>query len=289
MIALAQHMISGVRAIVIVACAIVWQAGCCSVTVYQPLRGLQRPAIVNVAAMNFAGTRILVRCLPGKDLPAGDADKLCRNLATLFRQQGAEAEAVVPRDPQGGMSAFEGAGADFTVEVESKLEHADDYFGLAWVSVATCTLIPSIDEQTFMQSVVVRGRDRSVLATDSFRARFVNYTGIGVWSINWIMDFFFRSDDQDMSGDEPKKDFSRDFYAQVSQLAFNARVRSELLGLTKVNPTTPTDAPPALAAPPADVPPLAAPESLPLPAVPPPVSNNDNSGVLGTLPPPVAN
>jgi hypothetical protein len=245
--------------------------GCCTVTVYQPLKALQRPVVVDVAAANFSGSRVLVRCLPNKDMSTGDADKLCRNLATLFQQQGAEAESVVPRELGDGLNAFEGAGADFTIEIESKLEHADDHFATAWVSAATFTMLPSIDEQTFAQTVVVRGRDRSVLATDAFRARFVNYTGIGVWSINWLLDFFFRSDDQDMSGDEPKKDFSRDFYAQISQLAFNAKVRSDLMGLTTTaSPASPVP-PPVEVIPVPLTPDVIAPPLSPVPDTAPPL------------------
>jgi hypothetical protein len=255
-------------------------SGCCTVTVYEPQRGLHRPVVVDAAAQNFAGTSVALRCLTNEDLPPGDADRVCRRLCLALQMQGAECQSTVPRDADGGSLAFDGAGADLTIEIESRLEHEDDYPALAIISSLTFTLVPAIDEQTFSQEIVVRGRDRSVLITDGFRARFVNYTGVAVWTINWLLDVFIRPDNQDMLGDEPKKDFSRDFYAQVSQLAFNARVRSDLLGLTRgprktlesTTPATTTTTPPPVAAaapvaPPPPPPPVAPEVSEPLPPV----------------------
>lgn len=218
-------------------------AACCTVTVYEPLRGLQRPVIVDAAADNFAGSRVYIRCFTNADMPPGDADKVCRNLATVLRQQGAETETTVPRDAGGAGGSFDGNGPDLIVDVDSKIEHEYDYPALAAISGLTLTLIPAIDEQTYTQRVVVRGRDGSVLVSDSFRARFVNYTGIAIWSINWLLDWLVRDDAQDMSGDAPKKDFSRDFYQQTAQLTFNARVRSDVLGLTLRAPSTASEAP----------------------------------------------
>ncbi|MDP2345287.1 MAG: hypothetical protein Q8O67_30365 [Deltaproteobacteria bacterium] len=235
--------------------------GCLTVTVYEPQRGLQRPVVVDAAAQNFAGTSVEMRCLTSEDLPPGDAERVCSRLCLALQIQGAECQSTVPRDAEGGGLAFDGKGADLTIEIESKSEHEDDYPALVLISALTFTLIPTIEEQTFSQHIVVRGRDRSVLLADGFRARFINYTGIAVWGINWLLDVFIRPDNQDMTGDAPNKDFSRDFYQQVSQLAFNARVRSDLLGLTRSPrraaapipiaapppPTTTTTTPPAAA------------------------------------------
>jgi hypothetical protein len=38
-----------------------------------------------------------------------------------------------------------------------------------------------------------------------------------------------RPSEEELTGEAPARDFSRDFYAQLSQLAFNARVRSDVL------------------------------------------------------------
>jgi hypothetical protein len=218
----------------LLAAACVGSSGCATVTLYEPMSALQRPVLVHPAADNFSGTRILLRCLSNDDLPTGDADKVCRNLATTLQRQGAVCESIVPRGQDDARSAslFEGAGPDLIIELDAKTEHHADYPLLGLVSVISLTMVPSVEEHTYKQEIVVRGRDRSVLVSDVFRARFVEYTGLLVWSLNGIADLFLRDDDNDLGGDAAKKDFSRDFYQQSAQLAFNARVRSELLGLT---------------------------------------------------------
>jgi hypothetical protein len=225
---------------------------------------LQRPTLVDPASPTFNNSRLLIRCMPSEDLPAGDAEKVCRSLSSSFRQQGAECETAVPRQPDDAQPhlAFDGRGADLIIDITSRTEHAYDYPALAIASVVTLTTVPVIEEQTFSQEVTVRGRNRSVLATETLRARFVTYTGYAVWGLNWLMDWLFRDDDNDLSGDVANRTFSNDFYRQISQLVFNARVRSDLLGLTAApaSPVAPTVAPPAAA-------------SVPLSPVPPPPSS----------------
>jgi hypothetical protein len=213
---------------------VVASTGCMTVTFYQPQRAIHRPVVIEHSPTNFAGLRILVRCLSHDDyLPAGDAAKLCGKIAEDFEKQGAETEWVAPVgatyvEPM----VFDGQRPDLTVEIGSKIDHAYGYPLTTVTSCLTCTVVPGVSEQTFSQRVVVYGRDRSVLTEEVFRERFVEYHGCGVWSLNWIIDWVFREDDQAISGDAGKKDFTRDFYGQIRQLTFNARVRSEVLGLT---------------------------------------------------------
>ncbi len=219
------------RPLTLVLCGLLGASGC--VTVYQPQRAIHRPVVIERAATNFAGLRVLVRCNAHKEfLPVSKASLLCGKLAQDLEQQGATTEWVVPY----GASfveppAFEGAGADLTIEIESKIEHQYAYPLAVCLSCYTCTTLPTIEEQTFSQRVVVIGRDRSVLAEELFRERFVQYGGWGVWSLNYLLDWLVRDESQALSGDAGKKDFTRDFYGQIRQLAFNARVRGEILGL----------------------------------------------------------
>lgn len=236
-------------------------SGCLSVTLYEPMGALQRPTLVSAGGSSLADTRVYVRCHPDdKYLPPGDAERVCRQLSTALRRQGADTETTVPRgrDDSGPAQAFDGQGADLTVDIRSRTEHRYDYPILAWPAALTCTTVPFIEEETYAQDIEVRGRSMTVLASQTLRARFVTYTGWVVWSFNQLADFFFRDDANDLSGDIGKKEFSTDFYRQISQLTFNARVRSDLLGLTTSTralpavlpaPRTPAAAPPAAPAP----------------------------------------
>ena len=280
-------------------------SGCSGVTLYQPMGALQRPTAVHLADPTFQDARILVRCLAGEDLPPGDADKVCRQVAQSLRQQGAETETVVPRRLDEGLpaDAFDGRGAELTVEIASRTEHSHDWPMLAAASLLTLTAIPSVEEYTFVQDVTVRARNHTVLGSETLRARLVTYTGCLVWSGNWLLDWAVRDDDNDLSGDLAHKAYSRDFYRQVSQLTHNARVRSDVLGLTvprrrrgsPPQPTTATTATTATTTPPPTAAtttpttpapaPAPAPPAAPPAAPPPPSSSSSSPGLLE--PPPL--
>jgi hypothetical protein len=219
--------------------------GC--VTVYQPLRALQRPAAVDPRLGNFEGVRLHVRCFPGEALDASDAEGLCRKVGALFRTQGAEVDARVPRGGGGLLGEAGEAPPDLVVDVRSRLLHTRDSPLLWALSFATFTLVPAVTESSFAQDVSVRDRDGALLASDSLQARFVRYFGAGVWASNWVLDVAVRPPEDDLTGDVANRDFSRDFYAQLSQLAFNARVRSQVLRNFAPPParTPPAGAPPA--------------------------------------------
>ena len=127
---------------------------------------------------------------------------------------------------------FEGSEPDLTLEIESNIEHENENKILSTISGFTLTLIPSVEEKTYVQRVRVFGKDRSVLASDVFRARFVTYVGCSLWSVNYLLDLFVREKRNKITGDVAKREFSRDFYRQVRQLTFNAKIRSEILGIT---------------------------------------------------------
>lgn len=215
--------------------ALLWGASGCTVTLYQPMKGLHRPLVLERSPTTFEGLRVLVRCNAHDDfMPRGDAAKLCRFLSTSFTQQGAESEWVVAQGARFVQpEVFDGKPPDLTLEISSRIEHEYDYPVAQVVSLLSLTAIPSFREQTFSQRVVVLGRDNSVLAEDFYRQRFVQYDGCLVWSLNWVLDWLVRSEENKVSGDVGKKDFARDFYGQTSQLVFNASVRSELLGLSE--------------------------------------------------------
>lgn len=203
-------------------------SGC--VTLYQPLTSLQKPTAIEPAAGNFEGQRMLIRCHPGEVLRPGDAQKLCAKLAALFASQGAQVETAVPQ--RGGAALPElagGARPDLVMELRSRLLHEENPIFLWAVCVATCSVIPAYSELSFAQDVSIRDASGFELAADSLQARIVTYTGAGIWTVNRTLDLLLREERDELTGDAPKRDFSRDFYRQINQLAFNARVRAAVL------------------------------------------------------------
>jgi hypothetical protein len=202
-------------------------SGC--VTVYQPLVSLQRPVIIEPQAPNFEGLRLLVRCVPGDYLKPADAVQLCRHLRTLFTNQGAQVDTDVPRNGVSGRGWEDTARPDLVIDLRSRLLHEDKNALLWGISWFTLTLVPSIEEDTFSQEVTIRDADGFLLASDVMQGRFMHYFGIGVWGVNAALDLLVRPESEKLTGDVAKRDFSRDFYGQLSQLAFHARMRSMVL------------------------------------------------------------
>jgi len=83
-----------------------------------------------------------------------------------------------------------------------------------------------------------------VLAADSLQGRFLNYFGLGVWGVNATLDLLVRSKEEKFTGGHANREFSDDLYRQLTQLAFDAHMRS--LVLRGFAPTaTPAPAPAA--------------------------------------------
>lgn len=201
-------------------------SGC--VTVYQPMVSLQRPVVVDHRLPNFEGTRLLLRCVPGDEMPPADAELLCRKVGILFQNQGAQVEHEVPREGRSSRLAENGQAPHLVLDLRSRRLHQERSGLLLLLSVLTFTVVPSVEEMSFAQEVTVRGPDGSLLASDTFQARFVEYTGIGVWGTNAVLDLLVRPEPERL-GSAAGRDFSRDFYGQLSQMVFNARVRAQVL------------------------------------------------------------
>jgi hypothetical protein len=202
----------------------------CGVTVYQPLSALQRPTVVDPTVANFEGLHVLILCIPGDYTQVPDAGILCRKVGTLFRNQGAKVDTDLSRRGRSSRRIEEeGSRPDLIVELSSRLLHKETGGPLWILTVLTFTLVPAFTEYSVAQDVTIRDASGSLLASDSLKARFIEYVGAGMWAVNWALDTLVRPPEEALSGDAPARDFSRDFYAQLSQLAFNARVRAEVL------------------------------------------------------------
>jgi hypothetical protein len=218
-------------------------SGC--VTVYQPLVSLQRPVPIDHQLANFQGRRFLVRCVPGEYLPPADAQRLCFKVRNLFALQGAEVAVEVPMQGRPAGPGEAELKPDLSIELRSRLLHRESSKILWFLSFASFTLVPTIAEFTFSQEVTIRDSAGFVLASDSLQGRFVKYFGLGVWGVNSALDFLVRSDDEKFTGNRAEQEFTRDFYRQMSQLAFDAHMRSLVLRGFQPEPAPARTAPPA--------------------------------------------
>jgi len=202
-------------------------SGC--VTVYQPLVSLQRPVAIDPGLPNFEGQRVLVRCFPGEYLDAQEATTLCKHVRRLFTNQGAQVTAVVPRGAVSVATDAKPDRPDLIIDLQARLLQEDNN-GLLWiVSGLSLTLIPAITDTTFAQDVTIRDADGALLLSDTLQGRFVRYFGFGTWAVNATLDVLVREPSEKLTGDVAEHDFSRDFYRQLSQLAFHARMRDRVM------------------------------------------------------------
>lgn len=206
-------------------------SGC--VTVYQPLQALQRPSVVNLEEANFEGVRVLVRCPPGEFVKGGEAQKLCRKVQRSFSNQGAIIDyGDTPSTRQPASSAVKVPSAtkpDLIIDIESRLlsDNTDRLFSV--LCIASATLIPWVTDTSLAEDITIRDGDGFLLASDSFQARFVSYFGLAVWVVNGLLDLFFRPEEEKLAAKSQNAVISRDFYSQLSQLAFHARTRALVL------------------------------------------------------------
>jgi hypothetical protein len=200
-------------------------SGC--VTEYQSLSGLTRPVALDIAVANFERQRILIRCFPGDYLDAASSQKLCRSLQTVFTNQGAEVDVEVPRDGDTLPEAAGRAPPDLVVDLRSRLIHrGSDGVLMFFLSLMTMTVVPMMSEQTFAQEVIVRDPSGFLLANETYEARLLEYVGVALWAVRKA------AENLDRSGAPPfnaRAELSNDFYAQLCQLTFHARMRRDVM------------------------------------------------------------
>ena len=198
-----------------VAVVAAWTLVSSCTTYYQPLSGLHRPVAIDTDYANFAGTRISLHCLPGPVLGEEEARDLCRKLARLFDNQGGHTDRQTGlgrrSDADEEVAEAEGAAdagsvADaaakpraLRIQLGARLIHEDKRWLLPWVT----------KEYTFAQDVVIRDETGFLLIRETLTGRLVRSFG-----------FFGHAEEE----------LSRDFYGQLSQLAFNAKLRRRVLG-----------------------------------------------------------
>ena len=196
-----------------------FMAGC--ITVYQPMSGLHRPVAIDTRMANFKDTTVRIQCVPAKFVGKSDMSKLCRRVGRLFENQGAQVQTEVSRgrvisDPEPSEKTVVAADrVILDVELRSRRVHAQTAFPFFWDDEA---------DITFAQDIVIRDETGFLLVRETLTGRFVRRIG---WSSN------------------ANEDFSRDYYGQLTQLAFNARMRWTVAGggQGRVAPKPPADGP----------------------------------------------
>ena len=189
-------------------------SGC--ITVYQPMQGLHRPLAINIDYANFSELKIALHCIPSDAIERADAQDLCRKVARLLENQGADvemstrlgritdaAEAKIEAAAEAKAAAqdptIQRRTMALSIELRARLIHEDEAVLLWWDPTSA---------YTFAQDITIRDEKGFLLVRDTFMARFVTRLG------------FF-------SGTE--ETFSKDYYAQLSQLTLNAKLRRQVL------------------------------------------------------------
>lgn len=199
-------------------------SGC--VTVYQPMRTLQRPVAIDAERPNFEGLKLLVRCHPDE---AVDAPALCRRVSALFVKQGAAVRIEIPR-PQAPKTRPDAAPkAELILDVKSRRLHENSSVFYWVANLMSFTLIPAVTEATYEQEISVRDQEGFVLAEATMQARFIESFGLGAVVAEAFGDLLGRTKDEAVLGENHKKDFTKDFYSHLSQVVHNGRIRSRVL------------------------------------------------------------
>lgn len=282
-------------------CVLVLVAGLGSgcVTIYQPMKGLQRPVIVDQTVANFDGTRMHLRCTPTPDdsgADPGESEHLCEQLKTLYSNQGAKVSTEVPEhsstsEDDVGQWRQPPQKPDLIIELSARRLHAEDSpFSFWWIAcIASATLIPAQDHRTFSQEITIRDTDGFLLLSETLQMRFTRYFGLGYFAVNGLLDLIVRPEGEKLTGNNHQKDFSRDFYGQLSQLAFHASMRAKVLRSFSADTSgdVPKEQPAAPVAPPAALNPQQYPPGFPLPpAQPAPAPRPGGLAPPGGPPPP---
>ena len=215
--------------------------GC--VHVYQPMSGLHDPVVVDTSQPNFEDTLLTVRCVPGRLLNVQQSAQLCRKVALLFENQGAQVLTYVTEgttseereDDEEDLrqEAAEAGGRPREVRLELVLRSRETHrarHALTWAAFGiSFGILPGVDERSFAQDLEVRDADGFLLVQGSLQGRIVRYVGASTWVGNKLLDWLVRPPEEDLTGEAASRQLSEDLYRQLAQHVFNAKMRSQVL------------------------------------------------------------
>jgi len=205
-------------------------AGC--VPIYQPLRGLNTPVVIDTQVRNLAGVRLTIHCVPGGMLTPLTAQELCQKVGVVFENQGALVTTIAtPGGVEGGLDDPSEAASsampetDLDLEIRTRVIH-QAHNPMLWVlCVLTLTIVPSSTEYTFEHDVVIRDGTGFLLAEETLQGRMVQQFGIAAWTGNALFNWVWRLPEDDITYETMRHDLSTDLYRQLSQAVFNAKMR----------------------------------------------------------------
>lgn len=198
----------------------------CVATFYQPLTSLQKPVLVDMQAPNFQGRNMLIRCYKNEHFDAGSASKVCKNVRTLFVNQGAQVLTQTPEEGRAVAFPENEKTPDLVVDIRSRKTRVENSpAALTVLHGLTFTLVPVFTESQFTQDVIIRDGTGFILTQDTLSARIVEYSGVLVGGLKSLEGAIQKNDPNQA---ELQK-YSTDFYGQLSQLAFHAHMRARAM------------------------------------------------------------
>ena len=228
----------------------------CATVVYHPLGAIRQPLAIEFSENNFKDFSIRLICEVGPLLTSQNANMLCGNLSAHFEAQGArvfvgpvdsgeDAELDSPNTEAGEASVkisqdtFVGGRAPakktsdrnihLTAELSAKRVRHEQHGWLGILFYYSLSLIPIVEEFTDEQRIIIRGKDGIVLKDETFQMRFIEYTGLGYMALNAAVNFFFRSNAEQINEDSAGRQMTSDLRAQMSQLILNAGMRQQAI------------------------------------------------------------
>lgn len=213
--------------------------GCGSVSTYyyQPLSGFQAPLAVDIRKPNLDGLRIEVRASvsPQLEKTENEGTVLANAVQDFLRNQGAkvsendsDSEKVTNSEnqnsPEVSPQALE---MRLEVEVRRPFEQPNTWMWLPWV--ATFTLLPHKSEYILETEMRLSDGAGFLLSRQIYFARFVRYTSPAYRVLSVLFDFF-RKPEEKATVARLHQDFTADFYGQMTQQIYNARIRANVLG-----------------------------------------------------------
>lgn len=217
------------------------------------MTGLYDPVVIDSTAPNFSNVSLTIQCTPGEGLDRSQARKLCRNVSTLFENQGAIVNTVAPSGGLSSTNPFADAAeaqatkdskdvvgkTNLSMELKGRELHKSQH-PVSWLFwAASFTLAPAIVESTFAQDVTIRDETGFLLAQKTLVGRMVRYSGVGTYLGNLLLDYTLRDKDDRLIGNRGRaghEDLSEDLYGQLTQVLFNADMQRRVLLESSVTP-----------------------------------------------------
>lgn len=208
-------------------------SGC--VTVYHPYSPLQRPVVLNLQNPNLEGLKIKLECIPSDFLVHYDAVSLCNQISKAVTAQGAEVvQLQVGKEVENaGADSANAAPKPFDISIQLKSWQLFDKtnWWLVFPFLATLTFVPIQEEYAFATQMTIMSGTGFFLNSEIYQGRFVRYIGAGYWGVNLVFNELLRKEEDRIDDESIAFQFSSDLYRHVSQSAYNAKMRLELLKL----------------------------------------------------------